>query len=293
MNLDKKVWQLFALFVMAFIWGASFILMKKGLQSYSNYQVAAFRIFISFVIVLPFIIKSFKRITKQNLFPLIIVGVVGNMIPALLFTTAQTHINSSVAGMLNALTPIFTLVIGVILFRTKTRIINVLGLFLGLVGAAGLAVEDYSTFFEGTNWFSLFAITATLCYGFNVNIVKEKLKDLNAIEITSLAFLFTGPFAGVYLLLSDFSAVSNTDNYLLNTFYIFLLALFSSVLAVLIMNKLIKHTTAVFASTVTYIIPIFAILWGLLDGERLKVYDFLWIIIILVGVYLVNKKNKV
>lgn len=293
MNLDKKIWQLFALVVMALIWGTSFILMKKGLQSYSNYQVAAFRIFISFVIVLPFLIKSVKKITRQNLLPLILVGFIGNLIPALLFTTAQTHINSSVAGMLNALTPIFTLVIGVLLFKTKTRFINIIGLIIGLIGAAGLAVEDFSTFFEGTNWFGIFAIIATLCYGFNVNIVKEKLHGLNAVEITSLAFLFTGPVAGVFLFFTDFSKVSSTDNYMINTLYIFLLALFSSVLAVLIMNKLIKHTTAVFASTVTYIIPIFAIIWGAIDGERFKVYDFLWIIIILVGVYLVNKKSKV
>ena len=129
MNLDKKAWQLVALFVMAFIWGTSFILMKKGLQSYSNYQVAAFRIFISFIIVIPFLVKSIRKITKKNIFVLIIVGFVGNLIPALLFTTAQTHINSSVAGMLNALTPIFTLVIGVSLFKTKIKSINIIGLF--------------------------------------------------------------------------------------------------------------------------------------------------------------------
>ncbi len=289
MNLDKKIWQYAALLTMALVWGTSFILMKKGLRSYSNYQVAAFRIFISFVIVIPFIIKGFKKITRHNLLTLIVVGFVGNMIPAFLFTTAQTHIDSSMAGMLNALTPMFTLLIGVIIYKTKMKLLNIGGLILGLAGAAGLAVDDFSTFFEGYNWYGLFAIGATICYGFNVNLVKEKLKDLNAVEITSLAFLFTGPFAGIYLLFSDYGTTDGT-NYILNLFYIFLLALFSSVLAVLLMNKLLKHTTAVFASTVTYIIPVFAIFWGFVDGEKFSFMDFVWISVILTGVYLVNRK---
>ncbi len=290
MNLDKKIWQWIMLIILAFIWGSSFILMKKGLQSFSNYQVASFRIFISFVIVIPFIINGIKKITKKNIFTLIIIGLIGNLIPAFFFTTAQTEINSTLAGMLNSLTPIFTIVIGVLLFKTKIRFSNIVGLIIGLIGAIGLTIKDFSTFFDGNNWFGLFAIAATICYGFNVNLVKEKLKGLNAIEITSLAFFFAGPVAGVYLLFSDFSTVTSTENYITNFIYICILALFSSVIAVFLINKLLKHTTALFASTVTYIIPIFAIIWGLIDGEVFLHIDALWIIITLAGVYLINKK---
>jgi len=113
--------------------------------------------------------------------------------------------------------------------------------------------------------------------------------QLTSLEITSLAFLFTGPIAGVYLLFTDFTPASQTPDYLLNLAYIAILALFSSVIAVLIFNHLIKYTTTLFAASVTYIIPVFAIMWGILDGENIRLIQFFWMAIILFGVYLVNK----
>ncbi|MCK5462633.1 MAG: DMT family transporter, partial [Bacteroidales bacterium] len=137
--------------------------------------------------------------------------------------------------------------------------------------------------------FALFIVAATICYGININEVKFKLAQLSSLQITSLAFLFTGPIAGVYLLLTDLSPASQTPDYMLNLIYIALLALFSSVIAVLIFNHLIKYTTPLFAASVTYIIPLFAIMWGMIDGESIRLVQLLWIALILMGVYLVNK----
>ena len=288
-ELENKAWQWAILLFLSLIWGTSFILMKKGLASYSHTQVAAFRIFFSFVFLLPFTIKNIKVIRRENIQSLIIVSLIGFAIPAFLFTKAQTRIDSSLAGMLNSLTPLFTLVIGLMAYRTTARWMNIVGLILGLAGAIGLMWNRDLNMLKGINVFALFIVVATICYGINVNEIKFKLMQLTSLEITSLAFLFTGPIAGVYLLFTDFTPASQTPDYLLNLAYIAILALFSSVIAVLIFNHLIKYTTTLFAASVTYIIPLFAIMWGILDGESIRLMQFLWIAVILLGVYLVNK----
>ena len=288
-QLENRSWQWAALLFLSVVWGSSFILMKKGLESYSNLQVAAFRIFFSFVFLLPFIIRSLRMIRRDNILSLLLVGWIGFAIPAVLFTKAQTRIDSSLAGMLNSLTPLFTLIAGLLLYRSRARWINVAGLLIGLLGALGLLVQGDLSVFRGINLFSLFVVAATLCYGINANEVKYKLDDLSSLQITSLAFLFTGPLAGIYLLLTDLSPAAGTEHYLLNLGYIAVLALFSSVIAVIVFNHLIKQTTPLFAASVTYIIPLFAVLWGIADGEHVGFLQFLWIGVILTGVYLVNK----
>ncbi len=265
--------------------------MKKGLLAYNNYQVAAFRVFFSFLLLLPFAIKHFKKITLKNIKSLLIVGFLGIAIPALLFTTAQTYIDSSLAGILNSLTPFFTLLVGIIFYKTKTRLLNIAGVLLGLAGAIGLIVNDFADFVGSINWAASIILLATICYGININEIKAKLSHMNGVEITSLSLVFIGPLAGVYLLFSDYSTVAQHSEKWSSLMYIFLLAAFCSVLALVIFNNLIRFTTAVFASSVTYIIPIFAIIWGEFDGEQLGIGQFLWAILILVGVNLVNRKR--
>jgi drug/metabolite transporter (DMT)-like permease len=288
-RLENKAWQWATLIFLALIWGTSFILMKKGLESYSHTQVAAFRIFFSFVFMLPITIKNIKVIRRDNVQSLIIVGIIGFAIPAFLFTKAQTRIDSSLAGMLNSLTPLFTLVVGLLAYRSRARWMNVVGVIMGLIGAIGLMWNGDLNILKGINVFALFIVAATICYGINVNEIKSKLMQLTSLEITSLAFLFTGPIAGIYLLFTDFGPASQTPDNLLNLAYIAVLALFSSVIAVLIFNHLIKYTTTLFAASVTYIIPLFAIMWGIIDGESIQLMQLMWIAVILLGVYLVNK----
>ena len=228
-------------------------------------------------------------INRDNLLSLMIVGLIGFAIPAFLFTKAQTTIDSSLAGMLNSLTPLFTLFVGILFYRSRAGWMSIAGLIMGLIGAVGLMWNGDMNVFRGINVFALFIVAATICYGINVNEIKFKLAHLSSLEITSLAFLFTGPPAGIYLLFTDFTTVSETPDYLLNLVYIALLALFSSVIAVLIFNHLIKYTTTLFATSVTYVIPLFAIMWGIIDGESIRLIQLIWITVILLGVYLVNK----
>jgi len=288
-NFGSRSVQWITLLILSLIWGSSFILMKRGLESYTFTQVAAFRIFFSFIFLLPLTLKNIKVINRDNLQSLIIVGLVGFTIPAFLFTKAQTNLDSLLAGILNSLTPLFTLVVGVLLYRSRAKWLNILGIFVGLIGAVGLMGNGNLSVLKGINIYALFIVAATICYGINVNEVKYKLAALTSVQITSLAFLFTGPFAGIYLLFTDLGTSFSTPHAMMNLGYIALLALFSSVIAVLIFNQLIKFTTPLFASSVTYVIPLFAVMWGVVDGEAFGILHIIWISIILLGVYLVNK----
>ena len=281
------------LLIISMIWGTSFILMKKGLRSFDLIQVASLRIFIAWLIFFPLALLRFNRIRREHFVPLIVVGVIGNFFPAYLFTLAQTHIDSSIAGILNSLTPLFALIIGMLFFRSRVWLINILGILLGLTGAVGLIYDNSVDILHQSNLYAFFVILATLFYGTSVNFIKYKLPDLDGITIAAASFSIIGPIAGIVLLFRGLPGIFQEKETVMNLGYIFLLALFSSVLAVVLFNILIKYTTTIFAASVTYIIPVFAILWGITDGEKITVDQVLWVFIIFTGVYLVNKQQLV
>ena len=290
-NFEKSIWQWLALIFLAFIWGSSFILMKRGLEVFNDMQVAALRIFISFVALLPVALKNFRLIKRSNLRSFLIVGFIGSGLPAFLFTHAQTEINSSLAGMLNSLTPFFTLLIGAVFFRAKVWWKNVLGVALGLFGAVMLIYRGGSII-DDSAVYGLYVVLATICYGINVNTVKYHLKGISGLQITSLGFVLVGPFAGLYLFFADYSNITAEVNWPEALGYISILAVIGTALSLVIFNALIAHTTALFASSVTYIIPVFAIMWGLFDGENVSIPQFGGIGLIMLGVYLVNSAVK-
>lgn len=279
---------------LAITWGSSFILMKRGLDAFSSDEVAALRIFIAFIFLSPLLIKHFKKEHLKHWKGFIGMGVLGNFIPAFLFTKAETGISSSLTGMLNSLTPLFTMLLGVLMFKTKTKLINAVGIFIGFIGAIGLLAVGKSDDTDNSLLYCLFVVLATVCYALSVNIIKKELGGVNSVTATVWAMTFIGPLAGIYLFgatdfLSDFS--SNPKAYE-SLGYVSLLAIFGTALSVIIFNVLIKNTNALFASSVTYLIPIVAMMWGVLDGEVVLPLHILSIGVILLGVYLVNKKEK-
>ncbi len=294
MDLRKKQWQWAILLIIAITWGTSFILMKKALMSFSNNQVASLRIFLTFLFFIPLIIPRIKKINKSNLKALLIVGIIGNAIPAFLFTKAQTRIDSSLAGILNSLAPLFTLIIGLLFYKSHVKFINIIGLFLGFIGAVGLIYKGGPGGFNMSNGgYALFVVAATICYGLTINEIKFNLKNLDGVSIAALSFLFIGPFAGINLLFTDLKGSFSQPEAMESFGYILILSLFGSVFAVVLFNILIKYTTPIFASSVTYIIPVFAIFWGIFDGEKIIIEDILWILVILIGISLVNKKKLI
>ncbi len=290
-DLNKSIWQWVLLIFLAFIWGSSFILMKRGLESYDNFQVASLRIFISFLFLSPVIFRNFRKIKKDQWWKIIVAGLLGSGIPAFLFTTAQTKISSSLSGMLNSLVPLFTVVIGLLFFQTELRKMKIVGVLVGLIGAIGLLNSTGSISFDNEEMiYGSLVVLATLCYGTNVNFIKSKLEEVSSLNITAFGFLLIGPIVGIYLFSTDFIEITQTDEKApLNLFYIALLSVFGTALAVILFNMLIKRVSAVFASSVTYMIPVFAIFWGFVDGESIGLGQLLFISVILSGVYMVNR----
>jgi len=290
-DLNRKTGQWLALSLLALIWGSSFILMKRGLLSFSYGQVASLRIFISFIFLLPFAIKRLNRVKKKHFKSLILVGFMGNAIPSLLFTKAQTEVSSSMAGILNALTPLFALLTGLLVYKVKFIWQNLFGVFLGLLGAASLVLVRFGFGLSAQNIYTLYIVFATLLYSISVNEIKENLQDLDGLTIIAVAFLFVGPLAGLYLLNSDFTAAIHSSGFGFNLSCIIILAGLGSAFANYLFNYLVHHTNALFATSVTYLIPVVAIFWGLIDGESLLLKQMPAIVLIIIGIYLANRKK--
>ncbi len=285
---------LFLLIILAIIWGSSFILMKQALPYFSAVQVGTLRIFIAFLVLLPFAIKHVLKVDRKHWWSIILMGVTGSGIPSILFATAQTKLSSSLAGVLNSLTPIFTLLIAFLFFAQKFTAKQIIGVALGLLGAIGLILIKTDGTFEINYFYGLLILIATLCYGISVNINKMKLQDVHPIAISSLAFASMGPFMGVYLFTqTNFTEiVLSTPEHIRSFIYIAILAIFGSSISLILFTKLVQLTNAVYASTVTYLIPIVALIWGVSTGESLGWIHLFGISAILGGVYIANKKEK-
>src|SRR5450759_3228043 len=258
----RKIWHWIVLAVLSLIWGTSYILMKKGLESFSALQVGSLRILITFLCLLPIAIKNLPKLNRKNILSVLIIGFFGNAIPAFLFPMAQTRISSSLTGMLNSLSPVFTLIIGILLYKRQAIKTQIAGVFLGLLGAAGLLYTGSFTF----NFYGLFVILATILSGFSSNEV-SKVQGLTGLQITALSFFVISPIAICYLLFSDLSSVTETTNWVRNLSCIGILAVLGTATAMVLFNILVRDTSPIFASSVTYFIPIVSSMWGFADHE--------------------------
>lgn len=282
----RKIWHWIVLAILSLIWGTSYILMKKGLESFSAFQVGSLRILITFLCLLPIAIKNLHKLNRENILSVLIIGFLGNAIPAFLFPVAQTKISSSLAGMLNSLSPVFTLIIGITIYKRQAIKTQVAGVFLGLAGAAGLLYAGSFTF----NFYGLFVVLATILSGFSSNEV-SKVKGLNGLQITSLSFFVISPVAICYLLFSDLSSAAETENWVRNLGFIAILAILGSATALALFYLLIMDTSPVFAASVTYFIPVVATIWGLADNEHFTSSMLISIIFIFAGVYIINRPD--
>jgi drug/metabolite transporter (DMT)-like permease len=247
---------------------------------------------VSFAAMIPFLFVSYKKVKPSEWKFLAAAGILGNGIPSILFPLAQTHVSSTLAGMLNSLTPLFTYIIGISMFRMETSRNRMLGLLIGLVGALMLVASRQGSNGNNDYLFSLFIVAATLCYAFSVNILRYKLTTLDPITTTGFALFFVGIPMGGFLFTTDF--ISRTDELpgsTLSLIYIIILGFFGTALSTVLFNKLIKSSGALFASSVTYLIPIVATLWGVLDDEKLGLFHLIGLGAILSGIYLINKKT--
>ena len=258
--------------------------MKKGLESFSAFQVGSLRILITFICLLPIAIRNLHKLNRKNILSVLIIGLCGSGIPAFLFPYAETKISSSLAGMLNSLSPVFTLIIGIAFYGRKTFRSQIAGVFLGLVGAAGLLYSDSFTF----NYFGLFVILATLLSGISSNEV-SKVHGMTGLQLTALAFFLISPLALVYLPFSDFSNAFHSEHWIRSLGFITILSVGGSAIALALYYMLIKDTNPVFGSMTTYFIPIVSTLWGFAANEKFTVSMIFSTIFIFAGVFIISR----
>ncbi|MBL0104733.1 MAG: DMT family transporter [Bacteroidetes bacterium] len=280
------------LFLLAVIWGSSFILMKRGLEVYTPYQIGAIRMLTAVLSLLPFIYNKIRTIEKAKWKWLILAGYMGSGIPSILFPLAETHISSALAGMINSLTPVFTFTLGLMFFNMKGDRQKFAGLVIGLIGAI-LFILGGSGGIGDVSPYALLVVLATVCYGLSVNTIRTHLLSIDPITNTGMTLLFVGIPMGIYLFSTDFVVrTQNTEGSAFSLMCIVVLAIFGTTISTVLFNRLIRVGGALVASSVTYLIPIVALIWGLFDGEKPEVLHYVGFVVIIAGVYLINQRRK-
>ncbi|SFG64069.1 DMT family transporter [Pontibacter chinhatensis] len=276
--------------ILALIWGTSFILIKKGLVVYAPNEVGALRMVIACAALLPFAIRNVRKVEPHRWKFLLGSGMLGNFLPAFLFAIAETRVASGLAGVLNSLTALFTLLVGAALFGQSITWMRMLGIVIGIAGTAILIFTGNGNAELDNMYYGLYIVLATVFYGISANLIKFRLQGMKAIAVSSLALLTVGPLALVYLLTTDFLyKLQHVPGAWEALMYIAILAVFSTAIALILFNKLIQISTTLFASSTTYLIPIVALMWGVLDGETIHLWHYLGMVVILLGVFIVNR----
>ncbi len=281
------------LILLALIWGSSFILIKKGLIGLTPIQLGALRIVVSGLVLLVFGFKRLKPITKIQWKWIAVSSIFGSFIPVFLFSVAQTQIDSVITSILNSLVPLNTVLIGMLVFNISSTKRQILGVIIGFIGTVLLIVKGAELNPSQNYFYAAFVLISGIMYATNVNLIKKHLHGINPISLTLGHYMIVFVPALIILLFSGIfsSETSQNPEYLSSIGYVVLLAVFCTALAKILFNTLVQIVTPVFASSVTYLMPIVALAWGLLDGEIFSTLQGVATLIILTGIYLANKKK--
>ena len=290
-NKNLVAWLL--LILLAIIWGSSPILIKKALIKLDPFEIGALRLTLASIVLFPFLAKNLKEIRSKDYFVLFVSGIVGNVLPYFLYPIAQTKIDSATSGVLTSLTPFFALIVGVIFYKLKATKNNITGLIIGFLGTSLLILFSGGADGFKIDLFGLFVVAATLLYGINLNIVKYHLSHLKPITITSFSIVSILPVT-LYILVfytPFLSHVSEFNSYTIEYGYVFILGVLGTSIATIVFYNLIKIKDTVFASMVTYLMPVVAIILGVIDGEIINGIQLFGMALIMVGVFINSKKN--
>ncbi|KUJ63400.1 permease [Flavobacteriaceae bacterium CRH] len=288
--MDAKQLKWFYLFLLSLIWGSSFILIKRGLVGLTAIQVGSLRIIFAALFLLIVGFSSLKKISKRQWKFIALTSVFGTFIPAFFFAIAETEVDSSIVAILNSLTPLNTLVLGIVFFGIQFQKRQVLGVFIGLIGCMLLVFSGASNHPGQNYYYVVLVVIATLCYAINVNLIKKYLSDLNSLSITTGNFAVLLIPALLILSTTDFFQRINLEATQHSILFVMILGVLGTGIANVLFFKLIQMSSPVFATSVTYLIPIVAFFWGLLDNEMLTQVQFFGAFVILIGVYLSAKK---
>ena len=288
---ENKKWIF--LFLLALIWGSSFILIKKSLIGLSPMQLGSLRIIITGFILFIAGFNSLKNLSKNAIKWIVMSGFLGTFFPAFLFAYAETEIDSAIASILNSIVPINTILFGFLAFNIISTKRQIIGVLIGFAGAILLISNGAAINPNQNYWYAFLVIIATVMYAFNINIIKRHLQNIPPLTIAVGNFMVIIVPAFLVLIYSGFftQQVLQGPNFSISIFYVFLLSLFGTAIAKVLFNNLVQISTPVFASSVTYIMPIVAVFWGLLDNEVFSFWQGIATLIILGGVYLANSKR--
>jgi drug/metabolite transporter (DMT)-like permease len=288
--MDSKQLKWGYLLVLSLVWGSSFILIKKGLLGLTAIEVGSLRIIFAAIFLLLIGFKSLSKIPKEKWKFIALTSVFGTFIPAFLFALAQTEIDSSVSSILNSLTPLNTLILGSLVFGVSFQRRQIFGVFIGLVGSLLLVFNGAMNHPDQNYYYAILVIIASICYALNVNLIKKFLSDLSPLSITTGNFAILILPASLILFFTGFSQKIHMESVQHAVLFIVVLGVVGTGIANILFFKLIQISSPVFATSVTYLIPVVAFFWGLLDNEMLTPIQFLGAFIILIGVYLSAKK---
>lgn len=291
MNADKEKWLLLG--ILSIIWGSSFILIKKSLDHFSPYQVGALRVLIAGIILFPIAISNYKLFPKKHLKWLVLAALTGNFIPMFLFPIAETEVSSSIAGIINSMMPIFVIIVGALVWKFETTKKQIIGTLISFTGVCILAFGGGDSG-ELKIIPILLLLLATLCYALSTTTVKSKLMEVSSVVLSSFIFSFVLIFPSIIALTSTgfFSEFSFSKENMLGLMFVSLLSIFGTGLAMTMNYRLLKVSTPLFASTVTLIMPIVAIIWGIIDGEKLTLFQFVGAGIIIAGLIFLRSNPK-
>lgn len=278
------------LVVLSLVWGSSFILIKKGLIGLTAFQLGSLRIIFAAIFLLLIGFKSLAKIPRHQWKYIVLTSMFGTFVPAYLFAIAQTQIDSSVSSILNSLTPLNTLILGTLAFGLQFRRNQIFGVLIGLIGSALLILNGAIHHPEQNYYYAILVLIASICYATNVNLIKKYLSDLTPVSITTGNFLVLLFPATIILFFSDFFEIVQLATVQQSVLFIMILGVVGTGIANILFFKLIQMSSPVFATSVTYLIPVVAFFWGLLDHEMLTPVQFIGAFIILIGVYLSAKK---
>lgn len=291
MNKGFLNWFIFIL--LSIIWGSSFIMMKEGLLTLTAFQVASLRIVFAGIVLLPWAVKSLKQVPKNKLGVIFISGVLGSLLPAYLFCVAELGIDGALAGTLNSLTPIFVIITGALFFSSKTSANKILGICIAFTGSILLLLSKGHMQESQNLVYVSYVVLATICYGFNVNMVHKYLHHIGSIQIASVALSLNAIPALIVLYFTGyFNLPLNDSDILYSTGHAAMLGIVGTAIASIIFYVLIKRAGAVFSSMVTYGIPIVANFWGIIYKEEVGLKQFVCLALILAGVYIANRKGS-
>ena len=288
--MESKQLKWVYLMILALVWGSSFILIKKGLIGLTALQLGSLRIIFAAVFLLLIGFKSLAKIPKEKWKYIALTSMFGTFIPAYLFAIAQTEIDSSVSSILNSLTPLNTLILGALVFGLQFKRNQIFGILIGLIGSALLILNGAIHHPEQNYYYAILVLIASICYAVNVNLIKKYLHDLSPVSITTGNFMVLFFPALMILFFSGFFEVAHDVKVQESVLFIMILGVVGTGIANILFFKLIQMSSPVFATSVTYLIPVVAFCWGLLDNEMLTPVQFFGAFIILIGVYLSAKK---